>query len=1660
MTAEIRTTIPQNVEEILAKIGHAFVILDCEWRYTYVNDKLAQLAQMNQEDFLGKSIWDLFPHTVNSILYTEMHRAVAQKITVNFEYLEPTWHRWLEYRVYPGEDGVSILITDITEQKRHKQLLSAHYTVSQILADATVLANAVPLLLRSLCETLGWQLGIFWSVDEEINALHRIGSWHSSDLSIESYQVFNQPSTLALGEGLSDGVGINAQPVWICELASNQNLFAAAMELPIVLGNKVLGAMKFFTNQILQPDLNLPQTMNAIAIQIGQFIQQQRTKSSLQAAEEKYRQIVETADVPICQKDFTQVKNLTNNFLVEDTGSLQQCLIEQQAALRDRLQVEENLRRSEARYRSLAQASASIIWSAAPWGNVIDEIPNWQTFTGQTPEEYKGWGWVNALHPEDRKSVAAIWKEAFYGRRVAVAEYRVRRHDGEYRHMAIRGVPILNETKKIIEWVGMCVDITERKQAEAEREQLLALLEIEQTRLLEANVLLDTLFNNAPIGIGVWDEKVRYVRLNNALAEINGLSQEMHIGKTVVELLPGIAAEVTEAFRHVVETGESISQETSGETPAAPGKQRYWSVNYYPIQLPGKITWVGAICQEITARKQAEAERNHLLESERLARVEAENAKEQVTTILESITDGFVAFDSEWRFTYLNHEGSRTLGRSPEELLGKNLWQKFPELIDSSFGQLYLRAAALGVPLELEDYYPPFEAWFSVRAYPSSTGLSLYFRNINIRKQAQAALTESEARFRLLAENSTDIISRTTVDGIFLYLSPACYTVLGYQPEELVGSYGGELLHPEDLAELVKNYPINAELPDVYTVTYRNRHKYGHYIWLETTVRAIRDRQTQEILEMQASSRDITERRQAEDKQRFLAKASEILAGSLDYETTLATLARLVVPEIADWCVIDMICENQSIRRVATAHADAAKQELVEQLQNHPPNFAQTQGVAEVIRSGKSQIIDFISSQDIQAVTSNGNHFQILQQLNPQSGICVLLVVRGRVLGAMSLVSCTNRRYDSQSLMLAEELARRAAIAVDNARLYTETQQSQQAAERAASRTARLQAITAALSESLTSAQVAEVIVEQGMAALGANCALVAQLINNGTELEIIRAVGYDEELVNSWRRFSINAAAPLAEAVRTKQPVWQESTAARAARYSHLAQEYARYNYGAWISIPLTIEGRAIGGMTVAFAENHEELNQDDRAFVLALAQQCAQAMERARLYEAEQTAREAAENANRIKDEFLAVLSHELRSPLNPILGWAKLLQTRKLDEKTIPQALKTIERNAQLQAQLIEDLLDISRILQGKLSLNILPIDLASVIYAAMETVRLSAEAKSIKMHVRLEPNLGQVLGDSSRLQQVVWNLLSNAVKFTPEGGRVDIRLEALEKEDAGTRGHGDAEKEDAGTRGRGDAEKEDASAPNLVSTSSSFPASPRLPLPASSSSPLYAQITVTDTGKGIDPNFLPYVFEYFRQENSSTTRKFGGLGLGLAIVRHLVELHGGTVQVQSKGENRGATFSVRLPLIQQPSESKQDISDFEPSSNLNDLKILVVDDDVDTREFIVFLLEEYGASVRSVASADEALTALKQSLPDVLLSDIGMPDVDGCMFIRELRTLPPEQGGQIPAIALTAYAGEVNAKQVLAAGFHKHIAKPVEPAELIEAIASLYDVHKNK
>ncbi|MBW4562823.1 MAG: PAS domain-containing protein [Mojavia pulchra JT2-VF2] len=401
---------------------------------------------------------------------------------------------------------------------------------------------------------------------------------------------------------------------------------------------------------------------------------------------------------------------------------------------------------------------------------------------------------------------------------------------------------------------------------------------------------------------------------------------------------------------------------------------------------------------------------------------------------------------------------------------------------------------------------------------------------------------------------------------------------------------------------------------------------------------------------------------------------------------------------------------------------------------------------------------------------------------------------------------------------------------------------------------------------------------------------------------------------------------------------------------------------------------------------------------------------VERTQLLVQEQLARSAAETANRAKDEFLSVLSHELRNPLNSMLGWSQLLRTRKLNADTRNQALEAIERSAKIQAQLIGDLLDISRITSGRLRMDAELIELVPVIEAAIEVVHLSAAAKNIQIETRLDPDTRNILGDPSRLQQVVWNLLSNSIKFTPIGERIEITLEYLD---------------------------------------------------------FQAQIQVSDTGCGIKPEFLPYIFDRFRQADGSKRRSNPGMGLGLSIVRHLVELHGGTIDAHSLGEGQGATFTVKLPLpTNLPENAVPEVVEpvvstdtpkvpVENIPSLEGLRVLVVDDEADIRLLFVTVLEARGVEVTAVGSASAALSTLlaNPGWYDVLLSDIGMPGEDGYMLIRQVRALSAEQGGQIPAAALTAYARPEERREALSAGFQKHISKPVEPDQLLFVVASL-------
>ena len=574
--------------------------------------------------------------------------------------------------------------------------------------------------------------------------------------------------------------------------------------------------------------------------------------------------------------------------------------------------------------------------------------------------------------------------------------------------------------------------------------------------------------------------------------------------------------------------------------------------------------------------------------------------------------------------------------------------------------------------------------------------------------------------------------------------------------------------------------------------------------------------------------RDITERKRGESRRTFLADATTTLAESLDHEQTVARVAQLAVPRLADWCAVDLITDERTLpRRLAVAHVDPSKIELAKELDaKYPPNWDAPTGVPHVLRTGNSELYREIPDELLVAGCIDAEHLRITRELCLRSAMVVPLATHAGVLGAITFVFAESGRvYDDEDLHFAEELARRCATAIENARIYT------------------------------------------------------------------------------------------------------------------------------------------------------------------------------------SEQRARRLADVANRAKDEFLAIVSHELRTPLNAILGWSKMLATGSIDPNKQRAALETIERNSIAMAQLIEDLLDMSRVISGKLRIEVLKVDLVQVIEAAIDAVRPAALAKGVELVYRLDNETPLILGDPTRLQQIVWNLLSNAVKFTPKGGRVEIVLE---------------------------------------------------------SSSSCVGFAVKDTGKGIAPTFLPCVFEPFRQEDVSPSRARGGLGLGLAITRQLVELHGGQITVDSEGEGRGATFRVVLPTSAAvPTRTTPDRAwrqfradgAFMRPEHIRGLRVLVVDDDDDTRQLIATVLEDCGCVVVTAFSVEDALRKFADCPPDVLLSDIAMPNEDGYELIRRVRLLAHGHGGNVPAAALTAYARSEDRRSVLNAGYSTHLPKPIEPAELVAVVSTL-------
>jgi PAS domain S-box-containing protein len=753
-------------------------------------------------------------------------------------------------------------------------------------------------------------------------------------------------------------------------------------------------------------------------------------------------------------------------------------------------------------------------------------------------------------------------------------------------------------------------------------------------------------------------------------------------------------------------------------------------------------------------------------------------------------------------------------------------------------------------------------------------------------------------------------------------------------------------------------------------------------------------------------ARDLTVPREAErerarlDRERaFLAQASEAFASSLDYETTLQTVVRLAVAHIADWCAVDIVAaDSGEVVQLAVSHVDPAKVALALELRRrYPPDRNATNGAAEVLRSGRSELYEDIPRATLEKAARDEEHLRILGELGLRSAIVVAIPGRPRPLGAITFVAAeSGRRYDRTDLATAEELARRAATAIENARLYRATRLGE-------ARNRFLADATEALSASLDYVATLERVARLAVPTIAESSA-VYRLDEDGgirmmalaardpaweaaaRELDALLPLHIDQQDRTLTRVVRTGRAEMLPDLPASAQATWSPTS-----RAEELVRQLAIRSY---MVVPLVARGTVVGALSLTTAASGRRFEPDDLALAEELARRAGLAVENARLY------REAQE-ANRLKDEFLATVSHELRTPLTAILGWLHLLRTGRPAQ--VERAIETIERNALAQAHIVDDVLDVSRIITGKLHLESERINLVKILGAAVDTVRPAAEAKALELLVSLDPAAADVSGDAARLQQVAWNLLSNAIKFTPKGGRIEVCLEREGPE---------------------------------------------------------ALLRIRDNGEGIRKDFLPHVFERFRQGDSTSTRAHGGLGLGLSIVRHLVELHGGQVSAESDGEGRGATFTVRLPIGQPasdrtsspPTSRKSDVA-LRISGRLEGFRVLVVDDDADTRDFLAALLEQHGAEVTTAPSARDAIEVLQHITPDVLVSDIGMPGADGYTLIHQVRALGSQRGFWFPAIAITAHTRLEDRDQALSAGYHLHLTKPIDPAALVDAIAQL-------
>ena len=1567
-------------------IGDAVIATDAEGTVTFMNPVAESLTGWDAQEAEGLPLEKVF-HIVDEVTGRPVESPVQETLReglivglANHTILigRDGTRRAIDDSAAPiqGPDGqisgVVLVFRDVSQKRIAERRRNARLAVTQILATETSARKAIPDVLAAICLALEWDFASFWRLVPEDNALRCQDSWVQAPRNFEAFCEATRKLTFQPGDSLPGQAWKRGQPIWVEDVVTYPGFWRASearevglhggFACPVTAGPAFLGVIECFSREIQEPDEDLLEMMKTISGQIGQFLERRHAEEKLRQSEEMLADFFENATVGLqcvgpdgtvlranqaaldllgysreeyIGRNFAEVhidRNLAEQMLrrlhagerlqnVEarlrrNDGALRDVLIDSSVLwegdrfihsrcfLRDiteRKQAENALRESEARFRTFADAAPVMIWVSGPQNEGVYFNQGWLSFTGQTVEQQQGQGWFELVHPDDRKSLSEIRTKGFINRTSFTVEFRMKRADGEYRWLLDTGTPRFDPDGNFAGFIGSCVDITERKQAEETQALLAAVVKSSDDAVISKTI---------DGTITSW---------NAAAERIYGYTAAEAIGQPITIIVPPELHDEERGFLEQLHRGEQIAHFETVRL-SKQGRRIDVSLTISPVRdSKGQIIGASKLARDITDRRRAE---EALRESEERFRALGENIPQLA----------WMTRPDGWIFWY-NRRWFEYTGTTLEEMQGWG-WLKVhhPDHVES-VSQKYNKAFQAGEPWE--DTFPlrgkdGSYCWFLSRAFPirdTSGKITCWFgTNTDITEllTTQAALRESERRLSTLVANLPGTAFRCGNDRnwVMEFVSQGVAAMTGHSPDDFTSRrvLWSELIHPDDEGFVWETVQRAVRERRPFEMEYRIRHRDGSLRWVWEHGEGIFE-EGPEPVALEGFITDITVRKHAEEA---LRRSQERLAIALEASGAAAWGWNVRGNQVDEW--------SPQYRELYGfgPNEPASLQTWLNQI--HPADRIRLKLRVRQIRRTPG---DDVWNEE----------FRIC---HPEHGMRWIAGIgrctrneSGQLLRMTGVnLDITQRKQFEQSLKFLADVSESLALLVD----YKSTLN-----------------------------KVAQLAVPDFADWCAVDLADGTGSIYRVAVAHIDPAkVRLAEELM---RRYppDPNAGHGIMKALRTGESDMAHTITDELLNIAAQDEEHRsilkELNPTSYMCLPLKTKDNTFGVVTFVSAESGRHYGPEDLSLAEEIARRAAIAIENARLYQEVQ-------DADRRKDEFLAMLAHELRNPLAPIRSGLDILA---MDPQSDRDVIGIMQEQVEHVVRLVDDLLDVSRIMRGKIELRKKPVQLSLLIKHSVEAIRPLVESHEQELCVFVPDEPIWLYADPVRLLQVFENLLTNSAKYTEAGGRIEISAEIQGQETV---------------------------------------------------------VTVKDTGVGIEPELLPKVFELFIQSSRSLDRAKGGLGIGLTLVRRLVELHEGTVTAHSDGPGTGSTFVVRLPLTELPGEAKVDT---QPEIIPQNLRILVVDDNVGAAVLLSKLLAKLGDhEIETAHDGPSALAKIEEFHPDIVLLDIGLPGMDGFQVAETIRQSP--EFDDVLLVALTGYGQKEDRQKSKEVGFDEHQVKP--------------------